>query len=88
MIAANTAEHKQKNGRRADPSALRAFCARHSITYLEIAQQRGCTRAAVSQALRADVSGRYLSHDLLNSLWTIAQELLRNREEKAAHGGH
>ncbi len=68
------------------PANLRAFLARHMITYSDIARRRGVTCDAVSQAMRSDQTGRPVSATLLRALWLVANELLIERESLCGSG--
>lgn len=62
------------------PANLRAFLARHDITKAEVARRRGVTQEAVNHAVRADITGRHVSHALLENIWQIANQILLERE--------
>ena len=71
---------KTKDAEPVTAANLRAFFARHGITYAEVARRRGCSQRAVNAALRADLTGRSISVGLLRELLKIATDVLIERE--------
>ena len=65
--------------RRRDPGALRAFCARNRVSYSAIAARKGCRLSYVSEALRADTTGKAVSETMYDALWRIALDIVRGR---------
>jgi hypothetical protein len=62
------------------PQAIRAFCARHHVTFTEIAGRYGCSPQFVSAAVRADLSAKPVTADVLRRIRDLAQCIVWERE--------
>lgn len=68
------------------PAMLRAYLARHDVSQAQIAERLGVTRQAISAALRADLTGRPFTQDLMRRILDAANEILLARE-RVVHDG-
>lgn len=62
------------------PSALRAFCSRHGITYKQIAERMGVSRQYISAVCRSDLTGKPVSAEQRARIRAIITDILWDRE--------
>jgi len=63
------------------PATLRAYLARYDVVRAALAVELGVTYQAVSAAVRADLTGRPYSQDLMRRILDAANAILLRREE-------
>jgi len=62
------------------PADLRALAARHDVSMSEISARRGVSPQAITQALRADLTGRPVTQALLASIRETIWSIITERE--------